>query len=229
MRRRRNPDRPRDADRQQPAPPGGANRRRAALHDAGEHPRLRARATRGERRGRRDPATTRRALPHRWPIGSRKIAARSRTSIWLALEREHDNFRAALNWLAAHGEPDVFVQMTYGLALFWEVRGHLAESRKWCDVELTLAPRLPPAMEARAWLHDASLAWHDRRVRTNENIGDTRAGALPRGRRPVPRGAVLSTLNRSAPESRGTSPTRARSPKRPGRSTWRSAIGEARR
>ena len=79
---------------------------------------------------------------------------------WLALEREHDNFRAALNWIAAHGEPEMFVQMTYGLSLFWEVRGHLAESRKWCDVELTLAPRLPPTLEARVWLHDASLAWH---------------------------------------------------------------------
>jgi len=54
----------------------------------------------------------------------------------------------------------MFVQMTYGLSPFWEVRGHLAESRKWCDVELTLAPRLPPAMEARAWLHDGSLACH---------------------------------------------------------------------
>jgi predicted ATPase/class 3 adenylate cyclase len=78
---------------------------------------------------------------------------------WLALEREHDNFRAALNWLAAQGEPDMLVQMTFGLLPFWEVRGHLAESRKWCDVELTLAPRLAPAMEARAWLHGASLAW----------------------------------------------------------------------
>ncbi len=78
---------------------------------------------------------------------------------WLGFEREHDNFRAALNWLAAHGEPDMFVQMTYGLSPFWEVRGHLAESRKWCDAELALAPRLSPAMEARAWLHDASLAW----------------------------------------------------------------------
>ena len=39
------------------------------------------------------------------------------------------------------------------------MRGHLAESRRWCDVGLTLAPRLPPALEARVWLHDASLAW----------------------------------------------------------------------
>jgi predicted ATPase/class 3 adenylate cyclase len=79
---------------------------------------------------------------------------------WLALEREHDNFRAALGSLAAVGEPEKFVRIAYGLSPFWEVRGHLAESRKWCDVELTLTSQLPPAMEARAWLHDASLAWH---------------------------------------------------------------------
>ena len=49
---------------------------------------------------------------------------------WLALEREHDNFRAALNWLAAHDEHELLVQLTAGLVRFWEVRGHVAEGRE---------------------------------------------------------------------------------------------------
>jgi tetratricopeptide (TPR) repeat protein len=78
---------------------------------------------------------------------------------WFELEREHDNFRAALGWLAAHDDAESLVQLMFGLRSFWEVRGHFAESRRWCDVGLTLAPRLPPALEARVWLHDASFGW----------------------------------------------------------------------
>ena len=79
---------------------------------------------------------------------------------WLALEREHDNFRAALNWLAAHDEHGLLVQLTAGLVRFWEVRGHVAEGRAWCDIGLTLVSQLPPALEAHAWLNAAALDWH---------------------------------------------------------------------
>ena len=78
---------------------------------------------------------------------------------WFALEREHDNFRAALTWLVAGDETESVVQLTFELHRFWEVRGLLAESRRWCDFGLTVAPRLPPALEARVWLHDAALGW----------------------------------------------------------------------
>ena len=79
---------------------------------------------------------------------------------WLALEREHDNFRAALTWLAANEEKEALAQLTVRLAAFWETRGHLIESKRWNDAALTLAPELPPALEARVWLQAASLGWH---------------------------------------------------------------------
>jgi predicted ATPase len=96
---------------------------------------------------------------------------------WLALEREHDNFRAALNWLAPHDEHESLVQLTAGLVRFWETRGHVAEGKSWCDIGLTLAPQLPPALEARAWLSAGSLLWHlDENQRSRESA--TRALAL---------------------------------------------------
>ena len=79
---------------------------------------------------------------------------------WFALEREHDNFRAALNWLATHDEPDSLVQLTTGLVRFWEVRGYAAEGKSWCDHALTLVPQLPPALEAQVWHGEATFLWH---------------------------------------------------------------------
>ncbi len=96
---------------------------------------------------------------------------------WLALEGEHDNFRAALSWLAAHDQHESLVQLTAGLVRFWEVRGHVAEGKIWCDIGLTLAPQLPPAFEARVWLSAGSLLWHlDEYQRSRESA--TRALAL---------------------------------------------------
>ena len=79
---------------------------------------------------------------------------------WLALERDHDNFRAALTWLAAHEERELLVQLTFGLGAFWATRGHLDEGKKWRDVLLTLVPALPPELEAYALLNAAELGWH---------------------------------------------------------------------
>jgi predicted ATPase len=96
---------------------------------------------------------------------------------WLALEREHDNFRAALNWLSAHDEHESLVQLTAGLVRFWERRGHVAEGKSWCDIGLTLAPQLSPALEAQVWLNAATLLWRlDEYQRARESA--TRALAL---------------------------------------------------
>ena len=96
---------------------------------------------------------------------------------WLALEREHDNFRAALNWLAAHDEHEALVQLTAGLVPFWERRGYAAEGKSWCDIGITLAPQLPPALEAQVWLGEATFLWHlDEYQRARESA--TRALAL---------------------------------------------------
>jgi predicted ATPase/class 3 adenylate cyclase/Tfp pilus assembly protein PilF len=66
---------------------------------------------------------------------------------WLErLEREHDNFRAALDWSAGDDEGDVGLKLTAALARFWEHRGHLSEGRR----RLTAALAHPRAAEPTA-------------------------------------------------------------------------------
>ena len=82
--------------------------------------------------------------------------------------------------LAGQDDAESLVKLMFGLRAFWDVRGHFAESRRWCDVGVTLAPRLPPALEARVWLHDASFGW-----RTGNRASALRALTLFRRRRPA--------------------------------------------
>ena len=49
---------------------------------------------------------------------------------WLMLlEEEHDNLRAALDWLGAE-DPDAALALAVVLRRFWEMRGHLTEGRR---------------------------------------------------------------------------------------------------
>ena len=52
------------------------------------------------------------------------------TMAWLArIEPEHDNLRAAIDWLAASGHHELQQRLAGELAEFWYLRGHLAEGR----------------------------------------------------------------------------------------------------
>jgi non-specific serine/threonine protein kinase len=48
-----------------------------------------------------------------------------------ALEREHDNVRAAMRWLIARGEIEKAYRLAGALGRFWLFRGHLTEGRAW--------------------------------------------------------------------------------------------------
>lgn len=62
------------------------------------------------------------------------------------LEAEHDNVRAALDWALHGGDPQQGVRLAGALYRFWEVRGHLAEGRRWIDSILAREEELgPPA------------------------------------------------------------------------------------
>jgi predicted ATPase/DNA-binding NarL/FixJ family response regulator len=75
--------------------------------------------------------------------GERQVA-------WLErLEREHDNLRSAMRWLLERGEPGEVAGLGWALWLFWGIRGHFAEGRRWMEQALSAKGSARPA-SARA-------------------------------------------------------------------------------
>jgi len=66
-----------------------------------------------------------------------------------ALETEHENLRAALGWLLAHGEVGSALAMGSALTPFWRTRGHFREGREWLKRALAGAPDAPPGLRVR--------------------------------------------------------------------------------
>jgi predicted ATPase/class 3 adenylate cyclase len=71
-------------------------------------------------------------------------------AVWFdRLELEHDNLRAALEW-SENGAASAGLQLAGAVGRFWEVRGHLAEGRRWLRDILKASPAAPTAERARA-------------------------------------------------------------------------------
>jgi tetratricopeptide (TPR) repeat protein len=69
---------------------------------------------------------------------------------WLdALDREHDNFRAALAWTRKAGESQLALRLAAALAQYWEIRRHFEEGRRWLKETLSDYTE-PDAIRARA-------------------------------------------------------------------------------
>jgi DNA-binding CsgD family transcriptional regulator/tetratricopeptide (TPR) repeat protein len=81
-----------------------------------------------------------------------------------ALEREHDNLRAALAWLLARGEVERGLRLGAALGRFWWSRGHQAEGRRWLTRVLEQAETAPaasaPLPRLRAYQAAARLAYY---------------------------------------------------------------------
>jgi predicted ATPase len=88
---------------------------------------------------------------------------------WLdRLEREQDNFRAALDRLEASGESETALRLAAALWRFWYLKGHLAEGRRRLESVLPTDER-PTAARAKALNGAAVMA---------VNSGDTEAAKL---------------------------------------------------
>lgn len=76
------------------------------------------------------------------------------------LEREHDNFRAALDGLEVSGETELVLRLAGALSRFWYVRGHYAEGRRRLESALRADERPTPA-RAKALTGAADIAAAD--------------------------------------------------------------------
>lgn len=76
---------------------------------------------------------------------------------WLArLEQEHENLRAALEWLVGAGEAEQALRLCGALEPFWFRRGYWTEGRGWLRIALDLpAEQAQTATRAKA-LHDVA-------------------------------------------------------------------------
>jgi predicted ATPase/class 3 adenylate cyclase len=98
---------------------------------------------------------------------------------WLdRLEREHDNMRAALDWLTSTGETQLALRLAGALYRFWVMRGHLAEGGRRLEDALAADERPTPA-RARALDGAAVIALGDdiatARLRAEEALALYRA------------------------------------------------------
>jgi predicted ATPase len=85
---------------------------------------------------------------------------------WLdRLEQEHNNFRAALDWLATADDTQGTLRLTGALQRFWFQKGHFAEGRRRLESALA-ADSSPTAARAKALDGSAMLSVYDRDVAT---------------------------------------------------------------
>jgi len=73
------------------------------------------------------------------------------------LEEDHDNLRAALGWAIEQGEAETALRLGGALWLFWEVRGHVGEGRRWLDRALALADERGGPDDGLAWAKARAL------------------------------------------------------------------------
>jgi predicted ATPase/class 3 adenylate cyclase len=83
--------------------------------------------------------------------------AQLQTAEWLnALEPEHDNFRAALQFARELSDPRLELRLAVGLVEFWEYRSHLTEGLEHIRAALDRDPGAPLEIRGRA-LHRGAL------------------------------------------------------------------------
>ena len=80
---------------------------------------------------------------------------------WLgALERDHDNIRAALDRAVADGDADTAIRIGFGMWRYWQKRGHLIEAKRrldemaaqpWSHSDRVLRARLMEALGGVGW------------------------------------------------------------------------------
>jgi predicted ATPase/transcriptional regulator with XRE-family HTH domain len=95
---------------------------------------------------------------------------------WLArLETELGNLRAAISWALNHGEVEALARIARTSWLFWWLRGHADEGRRWIEETLDRGTDLPDATRARLLFIASTLAhgrsdWERSRAMADESL-----------------------------------------------------------
>src|SRR5258708_39448712 len=80
-------------------------------------------------------------------------------AVWLArLEQEHDNLRAAMNWLLERGEAERALRLGTALWWFWYAQEHMHEGWNLLERALARSEGVAVPVRARAIWADGSLA-----------------------------------------------------------------------
>ena len=100
----------------------------------------------------------------------------------LALDRDHPNLRAALDWALSAGEADLALELAGAARTFWETRGHFEEGARWLESALALPGASDAAhihglyaagiMQARALRFDEAARLHGEAVALCRGGGD---------------------------------------------------------
>jgi tetratricopeptide (TPR) repeat protein len=78
---------------------------------------------------------------------------------WLAaLDRDYDNLRAALEWLAASGDWPAVLRLAGALWFSWFSSSTIADGRRWLSRALAAAPDAPPPLRVKATMGAGLLA-----------------------------------------------------------------------
>lgn len=75
---------------------------------------------------------------------ARPLITGAQQILWIEqLEREHNNFRAAITWCLETGDTEHVARFGWALWLFWWIHGHQREGRQWLEALLRydLSPR----------------------------------------------------------------------------------------
>jgi len=71
--------------------------------------------------------------------------------LWLGrLDSERENLRLALDWCLGHGHCEWALRLAGALVLFWRVRCHFSEGRRFLDAAVSAGGEMPVALQAKA-------------------------------------------------------------------------------
>ncbi|HEY0753460.1 MAG TPA: LuxR C-terminal-related transcriptional regulator [Ktedonobacteraceae bacterium] len=80
---------------------------------------------------------------------------------WLErLEQEHDNLRAALNWLIETGQIKLALRLEGSLARFWTMRNHMHEGHRWLEKALVDSADVEMPIRAKALFAAGSFCFY---------------------------------------------------------------------